>query len=123
MGAEAGKAKGEEMIKAVVGVETMVKWTNADDEELNRYLYIVIDVPGILRRGDRIKLPSPREFEIDFLQDFEVQWCSIVGDLLLVYGETMNHYMDKEIHDLLLSIGYTIEKPAILLAAEESLLR
>ena len=111
------------MIKAVVGVETEVKWVNEDDEELNRYLYIVIDVPGILRHGDRITLPTPLDYDIDFLQDFKVRFCSIVGELLLVYGKTQNHYMDQEIHDDLLRIGYAVEKPAILLAAQKSLLR
>ena len=112
-----------DMIKAVVGVETEVKWVNEDDEELNRYLYIVIDVPGILRHGDRITLPTPLDYDIDFLQDFKVRFCSIVGELLLVYGETQNHYMDQEMHDDLLRIGYTVEKPDILLAAQKALLR
>ena len=108
------------MIKCVVRVETEVKYINEDDEECNRYLHVVIDVPGILRSGDRMHLPSPRGYG---LQDFKVRFSSIVGDVLLLSGETQNHFMDQEMHDDLLRIGYTVEKPAILLAAEESLLR
>ena len=111
------------MMKAVVGVQTQIKWINEDDEELDRYLYVVIDVPGILRRNDRLSIPTPRDYNIDFLQDFKVEFCSIVGELMLVYGETQNHYMGQEVYDDLLRIGYTVEKPSILVEAQQALLR
>jgi len=108
------------MIKCVVRVETEVKYDNEDGEECNRYLHVVIDVPGIIRSGDRLRLPTPRDYD---LQEFEVRFSSIVGDVLVATGETQNHFMDQEMHDDLLRIGYTIEKPSILIEAEESLLR
>ena len=110
-------------MKAVVGVKTLVKWIDEDGDELNRYLYVVIDVPGILRRDDRLFLPTPRDWGVDFLQEFKVKFCSVVGELLLVHGETMNHHMHQEVYDDLLRIGYTVEKPSILLDAQQSLLR
>ena len=111
------------MIKAVVGVDTQVKWTNEDGDEVNRFLYVVVDVPGILRPGDRLCLPTPRHYEAELLQEFKVEFCLIVGDVLLVRGKTQNHYMDQLVHDELLQIGYSIELPSILLKAKEALLR
>lgn len=108
------------MITVVVRLKTQVEFVDEYGDEVNRSLYTVVDVAEVPGKGDQVFLPTPTGYG---LQEFRVNFVYFVAGIVLLSGEVMNHYMDQEIYDDLLRIGYKIEKPSILIAAEESLFR
>ena len=106
-------------MKVFCRVKTNVTYIDEDGDELDRHLYVSADVLSIPHAGDRVYLPTPKGYEV---QEFKVRIVLFVVDLVLLIGETQNHYMNQEIFDDLVSIGYSEDKPKALQEAESSLL-